>query len=124
MSKSIERKTVATLDELLYGEIPNTALYSDKQEFDEASKIFEHEQMGKDFGGTAWYREWLLPKFVDSCEMAANDLKNYLGSDDKTKLKLVHEYQLRKHALDFLRGIVEDAQTFPRPIKVSPKNYS
>lgn len=106
---------MGTIDEILLGAVPSAALYSDPQEFKEANKIFEDEQIGKEFSGTVYYQEWMLPKFIAAYQMALNSEQSYLGSDDKKKLDLAFKRQLAKYALDFLKGLVEDAQTFPRP---------
>lgn len=115
-TKNVETRVVATLDELLYGTIPSTELYSDPQEFEEAQAIFEDAAIGKEFSGMVHYK-WLKRHLEENYRMALNSEQSYMGPVPSAKLtELSHKRILAKHALDVVKGLVEDAQSSARPV--------
>lgn len=119
MSKPVERKTVATLDEILYEEIPNTILYSDEDEFEEAKLIFQKAEIGKEFAGTVYYQEWLLPQALEEQKQANDAFHSYQGANTE-RIAILRQRLLNADFLvNWLKGLVEDAKTFPRPIKIN-----
>ena len=116
MAKPIEEKVVATLDEILFGEVPNTAFYSNEDEYKEAQSIFDFSQKGKEFGNSFDWNEWLLPQLQINADDTARKERDYSGTDDEKSKKLRLERICADYALKFVKGLVEDAASFPRPI--------
>ena len=85
--KPIEQK-IATMEELLYGEIPNTAIYSDPDEFEEAKETFKVAQIGKEFSGTFYWKEWMKPQVEAQAKQAAREERSYNGFDKERQEKL------------------------------------
>ena len=115
-NKPVETRVVSTLDEVLYGNVPNTAIYSDPQEFEEAEQIFKNAEIGKEFSGMVHWQEWLKPLLEDFYNMARQSETDYLGLDAAKSAKLRNERVKAKFMLDYIKGLVEDAQTLPRPV--------
>lgn len=118
-SKPVEVRVLGTLDEILFGEIPHTALYSDEQEFEEAKLIFQKAEIGKEFAGTVYWQEWMLPQAEEAVKQANDAFHAYRGANPERIATLRQDVLNADFLLNFLKGIVEDAKSFPRPIKVS-----
>lgn len=119
MPKLVDTRVVATLDEILFGEIPETAIYSDEQEFEEAKVIFQKAEIGKEFAGTVYYQEWLLPQALEEQKQANDAFHSYHGANPERIAVLRQRLLNADFLVNWLRGITEDAKNFPRPLKVS-----
>jgi hypothetical protein len=114
--KPVETRVPGTLEEVLYGEIPNTALYSDKSEFAEAKLQFEHAGIGKEFSGTVYWQQFILPEAEDNARRANDSFHSYRGANAEKIAELRQEVLCADAVLRFLKGLVEDAKSFPRPV--------
>ena len=109
MARVKEYKVLGTLEEIEFGGEPNTALYSDAQEFAEAKDAFQREEVGKEFAGTGYWLNWMLPA-------AAQAERDYRGLDAKKVEKLRDARRMADNALETVRGLVQNAVDLPRPV--------
>lgn len=118
-SKFIDVKIVRDLEDILYGEVPKTALYSDDDEFEEAKLIFQKAEIGREFAGTVHYQEWLLPQALEEQKQANDAFHSYQGANTERIAVLRQRLLNADFLVNWLKGLVEDAKTFPRPIKIN-----
>jgi hypothetical protein len=111
----VEQKIVGTIEEVLYGMEPNTALFSDIQEYEEARQTFERASLLREFSGTPYHYE-LLRCYEESATLAAKEESSYSGDDDKKAARLRQARINAFFARDFYKGLVDDAVSTLRPI--------
>ena len=116
MARVKEYKVLGTLEEIEFGGEPNTALYSDSQEFAEAKDAFQREEVGKEFAGTGYWLNWMLPALEEMARAAAQAERDYRGLDAKKVEKLRDARRMADNALETVRGLVQNAVDLPRPV--------
>jgi hypothetical protein len=111
----VEQKIVGTIEEVLYGMEPNTAIFSDIQEYAEAKDIFERASVLREFSGTPYHFE-LLRCYEENATQTAKEESSYSGDDDKKAARLRQARINAFFARDFYKGLIDDAVSTPRPI--------